>query len=211
VVLNWGERFHDLPNSPLKYECYQSLKALLEGKGKAFMEAFTKAFGEVYPHPCPNTDPDSLLLITDPKPKPEPEPEHEQRRKKNKNAHAATPRVIGKTVPVWNAYKTAYRERYKEDPVDNARTRGMLARFLTFVPEEEAPDIAAFYLTHNEPWYVKKRHPVNLLLADAEGLRTQWATGIKSTTSEAKNAEFKDNVVSQADRVIALMQRKGTL
>lgn len=73
VVLSWGERFHDLPDSPLKEECYQTLKALLQGKGEAFREAFVKGFGEAYRQPSPNTD--SLFLTTKPEPEPKPDPD----------------------------------------------------------------------------------------------------------------------------------------
>lgn len=37
--------------------------------------------------------------------------------------------------------------------------------------------MAAFYVTHRSSWYAEKMHPVNLLLQDAEKLRTEWATG----------------------------------
>lgn len=75
VVTSWGERYHDLPQSPLKHECYHALKGLIEGKGEAFMKAFLEAFGQGLPKDMskdsPNTDslflnPDNGLLITKP-------------------------------------------------------------------------------------------------------------------------------------------------
>ena len=113
-------------------------------------------------------------------------------------------------VFVWNAYSLAYEERYGVLPVRNQQTNSMCCTLVKKLGGKDAPLVAAFYLTHNDPFYVKKRHPVNLLLADAEGLRTQWATGTKATTSEAKQAELKDSVVEQAKRVEALLQgRRG--
>ena len=198
VVLSWGERFNDLPNSVLKLECYQSLKALVEGKGKGFQEAFTKAFGEVYPHPSPNTDPDSLFLT--------PEPEQKKNKKKIKSCKADKPLATENTTATWNAYADAYEQRYGVRPIRNVRTNSMLKRFLDLVPKDEAPHVAAFYVTHNAQWYVSKMHPVNLLLVDAEKLRTEWATGTKMTSVAVKNAEVKDNVVEQVKRVEALMK-----
>lgn len=69
VVLNWGMRYRELPDSPLKASCYQSLKVLLEGKAKAFMEAFTKAFTEA------SSKPSGMPSVnTDPNPNPDPNP-----------------------------------------------------------------------------------------------------------------------------------------
>jgi len=65
--------------------------------------------------------------------------------------------------------------------------------------------VAAFYLTHNKSFYVQARHPVTLLLRDAEGLRTEWATGVKATTGEARNVERRDDAMAQIQRVKAMM------
>lgn len=123
---------------------------------------------------------------------------------------AALPRVA-KGSMTWERYRTVYRGRYGADPVRNQTINSQIARLVDRLGAEDAPEVAAFYLSHNDPFYVRKRHPVGLLLQDAESLRTQWATGIKATTGEAKNAEVQDNVVGQAERIIANMQRKGTL
>ena len=145
-----------------------------------------------------------------PIPIPIPNPKNQSHSDKSSREVATLPRV-GKGVMTWEHYQDSYRRRYGTDPVRNQTVNSQLARLVDRLGAEDAPQVAAFFLSHNDPFYVRKRHPVGLLLQDAESLRTQWATGIKSTTSEAKNAEVKDNIVSQADRVIANMQRKGTL
>jgi hypothetical protein len=53
----------------------------------------------------------------------------------------------------------------------------MLARLVEKLGATESPPVAAFYVTHRSSWYAEKMHPVNLLLQDAEKLRTEWATG----------------------------------
>lgn len=85
----------------------------------------------------------------------------------------------------------------------------MLSRLVDKLGTEEAPPVAAFYVTHNHSFYVAKRHPVNLLLQDAEGLRTQWATGVRATTSEARNMETQDNMREQHRRVMNLLNQGG--
>lgn len=58
VVLSWGKRFKEIPASPLKVKCYQSLKALLEGMHEGYLKAFHRAFDEVSVKPIPNTEPE---------------------------------------------------------------------------------------------------------------------------------------------------------
>jgi hypothetical protein len=52
VVTSWGKAFGELPDTPLKAEIYQAIKAFVEGLGEGFREAFGKAFGDI----CPNQD-----------------------------------------------------------------------------------------------------------------------------------------------------------
>lgn len=93
------------------------------------------------------------------------------------------------TVPVWTAYRQAYIARYQQEPTRNVRVNAQLAKFAQLVPLDQAPEIAAFYVRHNKPWYVTKAHPVGLLLADAEGLRTQWLNGRTVTDTEARQGD----------------------
>ncbi len=111
-------------------------------------------------------------------------------------------------IATWEAYSQAYITRYGVVPVRNQTVNSQLKQVAARLGALEAPLVAAFYLTHNNPYYVQRRHPANLLLQNAEGLRTEWATGVKATTSEAKNAEFKDNVIGQADRVLLNLKKR---
>lgn len=121
-------------------------------------------------------------------------------------AEVQKPSTPPKSAAVFELYREAYRSRYGVDPVRNQQTNSMLCKLVDKLGAEEAPQVAAFYLTHNDPFYVRNRHPVEMLLKNATGLRTQWATNTKATTSEAKNAEMKDSVVEQAKRVEAILQ-----
>lgn len=49
VLKSWGKQFSELPNSILKRKCFEILKGLSEGLGKAFSEAFEKSFGNDMP------------------------------------------------------------------------------------------------------------------------------------------------------------------
>lgn len=110
-----------------------------------------------------------------------------------------------KTESTWRTYSDAYRSRYGADPIRNASVNGILSRLVDRLGADVAPQVAAFYVQHNNPFYVGKRHPVNLLLADCEGLHTQWVTGVKATTGEARNVERRDDAQAQIARVKAMM------
>lgn len=77
----------------------------------------------------------------------------------------------------WRSYATAYLARYGTAPVRNSKVNAAVKAFVQRVGTEEAPQIAAFYVEHDEPFYVRKCHDTGQLLADAEKLRTEWKTG----------------------------------
>lgn len=124
-------------------------------------------------------------------------------------ASAGGEKMSAKSGPAWESYAHAYRSRYSVDPVRNAQVNAKLAQLVDRLGEE-APLVAEFYLTLNNPFYVKSRHPVGLLLQEAEGIRTQWATGVKATGLEGRSAEQKDAVREQIIRVSARLENNET-
>lgn len=95
----------------------------------------------------------------------------------------------GKSVPVFRSYSEAYRRRYGIDPVRNAKVSAQLCQLVDRLGIDEAPQVAAFYVGHNQALYVRSRHSVDLLVRDAEGLRTEWATGNRVTDTAARQAD----------------------
>ena len=125
--------------------------------------------------------------------------------------HAArTTRMLPKGAATWERYAEAYRTRYHVEPVRNTRVNSQLGQLVTRLGQEEAPQVAAWNLTHNRPLYVQARHPVSLLLRDAEGLHTEWRSGVKATTLEAREAERGDAAREQIKRVEAMIAREQT-
>lgn len=90
---------------------------------------------------------------------------------------------------VWDFYAAAYVTRYHHEPTRNAKVNGQLANFVTRVPVEEAPHIAAFFVGMDSAYYVRKCHSVDCLLADAEAIRTQWLNGRVITSTQANSAD----------------------
>jgi hypothetical protein len=93
------------------------------------------------------------------------------------------------TAATWAAYSMAYRKRYGVEPVRNAKVNGQLANFITRISVEEAPAVAAHYVDSNAKLYVAAGHPVDLLLRDAEKLRTEWATDRRVTEAGARELD----------------------
>lgn len=93
------------------------------------------------------------------------------------------------SAETWRAYSEAYYLRHKTEPVRNATVNAQMANFVKRIGVVEAPHVAAFYVTHNNAYYVRQLHPVKALLADAEKLRTEWATRTQMTNTKAQQAD----------------------
>jgi len=94
-----------------------------------------------------------------------------------------------KTADTWTAYALAYFNRYGIDPIRNASVNSQLANFVKRVGTEEAPAIAAYFVTHPDAYYTKRGHTIGIMLADAEKLRTEWATQNQVTGGQAHKQE----------------------
>lgn len=108
---------------------------------------------------------------------------------------------------VWTRYKESYRARYKTEPVRNATVNGQIAQLVKRIGGQAAPEVAAFYVRHNDQFYVRARHPPGLLLRDCEGLHTQWITGESVTSSQAKKIDETQGRVNVFQELIN--ERKG--
>lgn len=100
------------------------------------------------------------------------------------------------TAATWAAYSSAYQRRYNALPVRNQTVNGQLAQFVGRIGVDEAPEVAAFYLTHNQQYYVSAGHAVGAMLKDAEKLRTEWATGRRTTTTQARQLDQTQTNIS---------------
>ncbi len=113
-----------------------------------------------------------------------------------------------KSAGIWEAYRSAYRHRYGVDPVRNRSVNIGLCQVIDKLGAEDAPAVAAYYVTHNGQWYVTKMHPVNLLVVDAEKLRTEWATNRQVTTTQARQVDGKQTRGAVWNKLIEEAERK---
>lgn len=77
----------------------------------------------------------------------------------------------------WAAYRIAYTAQYGVAPVRNAKVSTQVKAFVKRLGFDESPQVAAWFVTHPGSFYAQQLHGFGLLLADAEKLRTEWATG----------------------------------
>lgn len=93
------------------------------------------------------------------------------------------------SVATWEAYSAAYQARYHVEPVRNARVNAQLAYLVQELGRDVAPQVAAFYVRHQDAQYVRDRHGVKLLVRDCAKLRTDWLRGEQMTGTSARIVE----------------------
>jgi hypothetical protein len=98
---------------------------------------------------------------------------------------AKAAKEVAPSAETWAAYSTAYAHRYNAEPVRNATVNGQLAQLVGRLGADEAPAVAAWYVGHNNRFYVGAGHSVGVLLKDCEKLRTEWVTGRQATAAQA--------------------------
>ncbi|MEO9231602.1 MAG: helix-turn-helix domain-containing protein [Devosia sp.] len=108
----------------------------------------------------------------------------------------------------WKSYCTAYFNRYGVDPLRNLSVNSTIKLFVKKLPYTEAPLVAAFFVNHNDKFYIQKTHAVPLMLKDAEGLRTQWATGQTMTGTKASQIDKTASNYDSAQQAMVMLRRK---
>ncbi len=117
-----------------------------------------------------------------------------------------TPETRALRLQTWESYATAFFNRHGTEPVRNAKVNSQIVQIVKNLGEE-APHVAAFYVGHNEPWYVKKMHSLDSLVKDAESLRAQWATGKMVTGKSAMDSLKFGNLASTLTQQINMDEK----
>lgn len=141
------------------------------------------------PHTVAKTATETVAeLAIEPLPK---QPTHKDIPKDNKDntkdseqQPSATDHLQDACKATWLSYKTEFYARYGTLPVRNTKVNSQIKQFVGRLGFEESPLVAAFYVKSNESFYAKKAHGVGFMLADAEKLRTEWATGRNYTNQD---------------------------
>jgi hypothetical protein len=111
----------------------------------------------------------------------------------------------------WKLYATAYFDRYKTEPVRNAKVNGQVKQFVKRLGFTESPFVAAFYVQSNTAYYVQRGHSFDGLLADAEKLRTEWATGNTMTQTRARQIDKHDANRSAVGEAMKILEARNAI
>jgi len=109
----------------------------------------------------------------------------------------------------WSAYAEAYRNRYGADPIRNAAINSKVKQLVKRLGHTESPAVAAFYLTSNDQFVVKRMHEFGLLLNQAESFRTQWATGNTMTGTKAMQLDRTASNFDAVQEAIRMSTQRG--
>ncbi|MCB1622817.1 MAG: hypothetical protein KDI44_19035 [Thiothrix sp.] len=127
--------------------------------------------------------------------------------KGRKNADPPPPQTTGrvKGSEVWASYAAAYLIRYGVEPIRNAKANSLIVQLVKRVGAD-AIEVAGWFPSHNNSYYLQRGHALDALLHDAEKLRTEWATGRQTTAARAKQvdrAQGNYSAAEEAKRIIA--------
>jgi hypothetical protein len=142
----------------------------------------------------------SLLDSPDPSKHSVPTIEGSKRRRQTKVKRTA------KGTPTWTAYSAAYTERYGHGPVRNAKANSLCVQLVDALGADEAPKIAAYYVTINSNPYAHSAHTLALLVRDHQKIRTEWLSGRRITRHGSNEGDRLQETGDSWGRVI---QRRG--
>lgn len=129
---------------------------------------------------------DSGLLIAD---SPSPQKNTAPAAKNPRTSADEKTESAARTAPAWAAYSNAYQQRYGVAPVRNRTTNALMRSFIERIGAEESAAVAEHFVRSSRGLYVAATHALNLLLRDAEAIRTEWATNRHSTDTQARQAD----------------------
>ena len=121
----------------------------------------------------------------------------------------ADPRSNPDNVACWNAYAHAYRDKYGIPPVSNRQVRGQIATIVRMVGKKTAPALAAYYVSHNDSYFVRERHPIGLLLKNYQRVLTDMQRGEQMTQIKARQTEQTQSNFEATKGAMAILRAKG--
>jgi helix-turn-helix protein len=111
----------------------------------------------------------------------------------------------------WKSFQTAYVSRYGVKHADSAKVRSQVKQFVQRIGYSDAPPMAAWYVGHPGSYYVGQAHCLGALLAKAESLRTEWATGRLMTNARAQQSDKTATNFSAAEEAKAMLRARGVM
>ncbi len=169
-----------IPDCSLKAKCYQTIEEWCNEKGGMFPQTFQERYEE-----CSQERPGDSSALSDPLSPSLP---------LSDSGIDANPKVVAskkpaKGTPTWNAYASAYKERYGTDPVRNTKANSLCVQLVDRLGADTAPPVAAYYLTSNNAYHAGRGHALDALVKDCEKVCTEWKTGNRVTSHQAREGD----------------------
>lgn len=112
-------------------------------------------------------------------------------------------------LKIWQAYFTAYNERYNVDPVRNAAVNKQISNLRERLGVTDAIAVVEFFLKHNDSFYLKGTHSIGLCLRDCESLRTQMLRNQPITHTLVRSFEKQNQTKETIDLVEIAIKKKN--
>ena len=116
--------------------------------------------------------------------------------------------VLTPIAMVWQAYKQAYYERYAAYPLQNAKVMGQIKQFIAQVGQDNAAAIAVFFVSHNNSWYVQKKHDIGTLLMNAQAVAVDWQKVTQTTRQAAQWEEQHAAAMGAAEEAKRIIRQR---
>lgn len=123
----------------------------------------------------------------------------ENKSKINKNKEKEIKvKTFPESTSVRAAYVKSYEMRYGIKPIIAAKENVLIKRLIASVGLMESEKIAGDYPFYNDPWHIKQKHPLGLLVAQLDKVRVELANpermlDEKRATRELSDYELKKN------------------
>lgn len=168
-----------------------AIAAYADGAGKTN----EKRWGKRSPSESPSESPGDPSTIHHPPstknhpPAVKPPPKSKPSSARGKRGAAPNPALDESARLTWESYRGAYLERWGAEPVRSAKANSLIRQFCQALPLDHAPRVAAFFVQSKRGLYTASHHDLTLLLRDAAGLHTEWATKVQLTETEARQGD----------------------
>ena len=86
----------------------------------------------------------------------------------------AKPKVKWPTEESWVSYRVCFWERYEVLPARNATMNAQMVNFIKRVDPKDAPHIIKYFFSCDDVYYIRTKHSIGTLLANAEKLKAEW-------------------------------------
>jgi len=104
---------------------------------------------------------------------------------------------------IFEAYQESYVQRYKIEPLRNAKTNSICSQIAKQLSIDEAVALMHFYLQQNVAWYVQKAHAIEYALKDLQALRTNMLNNQAMSSRQAQLVDKQQSQKNALDNYLA--------